>query len=50
MNYVKVPGYLLKQIREALCSAFFTETKLAIMLQDRFGENLHEMAGGEDLN
>lgn len=50
MSDVDIPGFLLKEIREALCSAFPNETKLAIMVQDQFGENLRNIAGGQDLN
>ncbi|NEQ85300.1 MAG: hypothetical protein F6K26_35840 [Moorea sp. SIO2I5] len=43
------PGYLLKNINEALCSAFPSEMKLAMMLQHQFSQNLAQVASGGNL-
>ncbi|MDJ0698184.1 effector-associated domain EAD1-containing protein [Mastigocoleus sp. MO_188.B34] len=50
MSSVKVPGYLLKQIKEALCRAFPSKTKLQMMVRFQFSQNLDEIALGENLD
>jgi len=49
MNAGNTPGYLLKQIEEALRRAFPSKTKLEMMLQHQFSTNLEDVARGEDL-
>ncbi|NEO46320.1 MAG: hypothetical protein F6K55_20180 [Moorea sp. SIO4A3] len=49
MNGGNPPGYLLAQIESALCSAFPSETKLAMMLQHQFSKNLEDIARGDNL-
>ncbi|NEP54780.1 MAG: hypothetical protein F6K65_40745 [Moorea sp. SIO3C2] len=49
MNGGNTPGYLLKKIKNALCSAFPSEIKLAMMLDYQFSINLEEIARGGDL-
>ncbi|NEO70411.1 effector-associated domain EAD1-containing protein [Moorena sp. SIO3H5] len=48
MNGGHTPGYLLAQIESALCRAFPSKTKLAMMLQHQFSKNLEEVARGEN--
>ena len=48
MSDVKVPGYLIRQIREALIIAF--PTILAMMVRERLDENLQAIAGTGSLN
>ncbi|NEO47489.1 MAG: hypothetical protein F6K55_26550 [Moorea sp. SIO4A3] len=50
MNAGNPPGYLLKQIESALCSAFPSEMKLAMMLRHQFSQNLAQVASGGNLN
>ncbi|NEO48369.1 MAG: hypothetical protein F6K55_31330 [Moorea sp. SIO4A3] len=50
MNAGNTPGYLIKQIQSALCSAFPSKTKLEMMLRHQFSQNLEEIARGENLN
>ncbi|AOW99095.1 hypothetical protein BJP34_06205 [Moorena producens PAL-8-15-08-1] len=49
MNAGNPPGYILAQIESALCSAFHSEIKLAMMLRHQFNINLAQVASGEDL-
>ena len=49
MNAGNPPGYLLAQIESALCSAFPSEIKLAMMLQHQFSQNLAQVASGGNL-
>ena len=49
MSDVKVPGYLIKQIKEALVIAF-PGTTLAMMVQERLDENLQAIVGTGSLN
>ena len=49
MSDVKVPGYLIKQIKEALVIAFPGHT-LAMMVRERLDENLQAIAGTGSLN
>ncbi|WP_202972058.1 SUMF1/EgtB/PvdO family nonheme iron enzyme [Moorena producens] len=49
MNAGHTPGYLLAQIESALCSAFPSEIKLAMMLQHQFNINLSQIASGGNL-
>ncbi|OLT58617.1 effector-associated domain EAD1-containing protein [Moorena bouillonii] len=50
MNAGNPPGYLLEQIESALCSAFPSEMKLAMMLRHQFSQNLAQVASGGNLN
>ncbi|NET86382.1 MAG: hypothetical protein F6J94_32340, partial [Moorea sp. SIO1F2] len=50
MNAGHTPGYPIKKIKEALCSAFTSKSELASMLENQFRINLEDVARGEDLN
>ncbi len=50
MNAGKTPGYLLKKINKALCSAFPRKDDLKMMLRYQFNRNLEEVAGDKKLN
>ncbi|NEP20620.1 effector-associated domain EAD1-containing protein [Moorena sp. SIO3I6] len=49
MNGGNTPGHLLAQIESALCSAFPSEMKLAMMLRHQFSQNLAQVASGGNL-
>lgn len=49
MSYVNVPGYLLGDINQALRNAFPSKSKLQMMVQFQFSQNLDDIALGEDL-
>ncbi|OLT57873.1 SUMF1/EgtB/PvdO family nonheme iron enzyme [Moorena bouillonii] len=49
MNAGHTPGYLLKQINEALCSAFPDKTELEMMVRYALNINLNEVASGGNL-
>lgn len=50
MSYVdNIPGYLLGDINQALRNAFPSKSKLQMMVQFQFSQNLDDIALGEDL-
>ncbi|NEP24835.1 effector-associated domain EAD1-containing protein [Moorena sp. SIO3I6] len=49
MNAGHIPGYLLKKINEALCSAFPDKTELEMMVRYELNINLNEVASGGNL-
>ncbi|NEO14316.1 MULTISPECIES: effector-associated domain EAD1-containing protein [unclassified Moorena] len=49
MNAGNTPGYLLKKINKALCSAFPGKDDLKMMLRYQFNINLEEVAGDKNL-
>ncbi|NEQ87039.1 MAG: hypothetical protein F6K26_45505 [Moorea sp. SIO2I5] len=49
MNGGNPPGYLLGKINDALCSAFTSETQLAMMVRYEFSINLAQVASGGNL-
>ena len=49
MNAGHIPGYLLKQINEALCSAFPNKTELEMMVVYELNINLNQIASGGNL-
>ncbi|NEP53311.1 MAG: SUMF1/EgtB/PvdO family nonheme iron enzyme, partial [Moorea sp. SIO3C2] len=49
MNAGHTPGYLLKKINEALCSAFPDQTELEMMVLFELNINLNEVASGGNL-
>ncbi|NEO37148.1 MAG: hypothetical protein F6J90_12810 [Moorea sp. SIOASIH] len=49
MNAGKTPGYLLKKINKALCSAFLDEDELEMMVLYELNISLKEVASGKNL-
>ena len=49
MNAGHTPGYLVKKINEALCSAFPDKNKLAMMVRYKLNINLNKVASGGNL-
>ncbi|NEO00270.1 MAG: hypothetical protein F6K50_33880 [Moorea sp. SIO3I7] len=49
MNAGNPPGYLLKKINKALCSAFPSKPDLKMMVLYQFSIHLEEVAGGKNL-
>ncbi|NEO43986.1 MAG: formylglycine-generating enzyme family protein [Moorea sp. SIO4A3] len=49
MNTGHTPGYLLKKINEALCSAFPDKTELEMMVLYELNRNLNQVASGGNL-